>query len=527
MDFSRIKLLINTVKYLKFKQIAYRVLYAIRKKFVKKEYAHELKKTVDPLKWLNNIQNSTSYLENGEFRFLNITHKFQDKIDWNYNSYGKLWTYNLNYFDFLFQPNIKQSESIMLIKDYVVSAEVLKDGFEPYPTSLRCINWVKYLSKENIQDEAINKSLYNQYFRLIDNLEYHLLGNHLLENGFSLLFGAYYFKNDLFYSKAKMIIEEELSEQVLKDGAHFELSPMYHQIILVRLLDCINLVKNNKWVDDNLLDFLKQKASEMQGWLLCMTYQNGSTPHVNDATFSISSSTNTIVNYAKDLELNTKSSQLSDSGYRKWKTNDIELFMDVGNIGPDYIPGHAHADTFNFELCYKGKPIIVDRGISTYEKNNQRKLERATSSHNTICLDGLDSSEVWDGFRVAGRAKVSLLKDDSTTIRASHNGYKGISAKHIRQFNLKKESIQISDFIESNQNHVVESHLHLHPNCEVKIEGDTILIDSKIKISLKGNKSIVLEDYSYSTGFNSLIDSKKVIIQVANSSSLTISGYTT
>ena len=47
------------------------------------------------------------------------------------------------------------------------------------------------------------------------------------------------------YSKAKNIIEEELEEQILTDGAHFELSPMYHQIILDRVLDCIFLVKEN------------------------------------------------------------------------------------------------------------------------------------------------------------------------------------------------------------------------------------------------------------------------------------------
>lgn len=39
-------------------------------------------------------------------------------------------------------------------------------------------------------------------------------------------------------------------------------------------------------------------------------------------------------------------------------------------IGPDYIPGHAHADTFNYELRIDGVPFIVDTGISTYNKIN-------------------------------------------------------------------------------------------------------------------------------------------------------------
>ena len=48
--------------------------------------------------------------------------------------------------------------------------------------------------------------------------------------------------------------------------------------------------------------------------------------------------------------------------------DNYELFIDVGNIGPDYQPAHAHSDTFNFELIKGDNPIFVDTGISTYEK---------------------------------------------------------------------------------------------------------------------------------------------------------------
>ena len=52
----------------------------------------------------------------------------------------------------------------------------------------------------------IDKTLNNHYRILFANLEYHLLGNHLLENAFSLLFGAYYFKNEKLYNKSKKIL---------------------------------------------------------------------------------------------------------------------------------------------------------------------------------------------------------------------------------------------------------------------------------------------------------------------------------
>ncbi len=97
----------------------------------------------------------------------------------------------------------------------------------------------------------------------------------LLENAFSLLFGAYYFQDEELYLKAKKILKDELKEQILKDGAHFELSPMYHQIMLLRVLDCINLVQNNNWKNHELLELFISKAEIMLGWLNTITYENG------------------------------------------------------------------------------------------------------------------------------------------------------------------------------------------------------------------------------------------------------------
>ena len=82
------------------------------------------------------------------------------------------------------------------------------------------------------------------------------------------------------------------------------------------------------------------------------------------------------------------------------------MFIDFGKIGPSYQPGHAHSDTFNFELIKNGNPFIVDTGVSTYEKNERRQIERSTSSHNTITIGDYEQSEVWGGFRVAKRAKI-------------------------------------------------------------------------------------------------------------------------
>ena len=516
MDFNRIKLIFHTVKYLRFGQIAYRVLYALRKRFVNKEYTQELKGTILPLQWSNIIEKSTSCLKKFEFRFLNITHAFEETVDWNYNQYGKLWTYNLNYFDFLNQSSIEQSEALLLMRDYVDRTDELKDGLEPYPISLRCINWIKYLSKENIQDHLINKSLYNQYLRLLDSLEYHLLGNHLLENGLSLLFGAYYFKDDVLYLKAKNIIEEQMEEQILEDGAHFELSPMYHQIILDRVLDCICLVKDNPWKENYaLLTLMNLKATEMLSWLNEVTFKDDIIPMVNDSAFGIAPDTSSLLDYGENLKIFPRKVQLSASGYRKFTNDTYEFFTDVGEVGPTYQPGHAHADTFNFVLN-TDKPIIVDPGLSTYNMGEIREKERSTIYHNTVTINAVNSSKVWAGFRVADRANVTIEKDEKNELIASHNGYKGKGIKHTRSFKVDLSEIHIKDSI--NKDSEAQAHFHFHPDCQLKVNSskNEIQVDN-ITITFDVCNELQRSLYQYAHGYNNRLEADKISVTFRNS----------
>jgi len=438
------------------------------------------------------------------FTFLNLSHFFENKIDWNFSEKGKLWTYNLTYFDYLQQNEMEKEAGLLLIRDFIDQAEEIKDGFMPFPISLRGINWIKFLSTHKIEDQNIDDSLYAQYHILMDNLEYHILGNHLLENGFSLLFGAYYFKDEKFYRKAKEILTEELEEQILKDGAHFELSPMYHQIMLSRLLDCINLLQNNNWKDQALLALLTEKSGIMLGWLNSVIYENGNIPLFNDSTNNIAPTSKELNEYAASLNINIKHMELNDSGYRKIKYDYYEMMIDIGNIGPDYIPGHAHSDTFNFELYIGGRPFIVDTGLSTYDMNKRRTLERSTASHNTVEVDRVNQSEIWGSFRVARRAKIVHLKENEKQIEATHDGYKRMGVLHTRKFIHDEHSIVIEDSVVSSKNHKCIAYLHFYPGLFPEIKDNDIIIFETV-ISIGDYDSIEIEEYQYASEFNTLI----------------------
>jgi hypothetical protein len=443
-------------------------------------------------------------LENNKFNFLNISHTFEDKIDWNIQIHGKLWVYNLNYFEYLNQEQISKEYGLILIHDYIDDIKSSTEGLEPFPISLRGINWIKFLINHNIKDPVIDDSLYAQYKILLDNLEYHLLGNHLLENGFSLLFGAYYFDDKVFYKKAKEILVQELDEQILDDGAHFELTPMYHQIMLFRVLDCLNLVTNNSIFNKELESLLREKASKMISWLKKISYKNGDIPHFNDSTDKIAPISNELFYYADRLGVKYKIVPLKDSGYRSFCEDKYELKIDVGDIGPSYIPGHAHSDTFNFELRVDGKPCIVDSGISTYESNEQRLIERKTSSHNTVEVNNIDQSQVWSSFRVADRAKIVSLQEEEGYIKALHDGYSDIGISHQRVFKMHKSSIQIEDLLIKESSDVIQSqaYIHFHPDIEIIECRDNKLTLKNMILTIEYSKKIQLDDFMFAYGFN-------------------------
>lgn len=498
--------LYNTLKYLKPIQFYYRFFYLFKAKIRKSaglQYPLSEESKSFPLKLSPSISAYQSYMDN-KFTFLNLYQKFDTTIDWNYSGHGKLWTYNLTYFDFLHQNGISKDDGIKLIHDFIDQSNTLKDALEPFPISLRGINWIKFITAHDIKDQTIDSSLFAQYSILLDNLEYHLLGNHLLENGFSLLFGAYYFRDKILYESAKKILTHELAEQILPDGAHFELSPMYHQIMLYRILDCINLLQQNTWKEEKILPLLESKAETMLGWLETVTFSDGTIPLLNDSANGIAPTTKELVDYAKTLGIHAKQTLLTASGYRKIVKDDYECMIDVGHIGPDYIPGHAHSDTFNFELYIAQKPIIVDTGLSTYETNERRTLERATASHNTVEIDKKEQSEVWGGFRVAKRAKIISLHEDIDEIEATHNGYEKIGALHTRKFSFENRRITIHDTVQSKAQPSCMAFLHFHPGMSVITDHDSAQVES-YRITFAGHHKIETDTYQYAPEFNKLL----------------------
>ena len=509
-----VKKFINTIKYLQWKQIEYRIYYGVRAKIRKiNGFSYPLSvpsRTAD-LKLQPGIPAYPSYEKENRFCFLNITYPFGEKIDWNYSDEGQLWTFNLNYFDFINQEDISKEEALRLMYDFIdkIDTVSMKNGLSAYVISLRGMNWIKFMVRYGIKEKKIDDSLYAQYRILIDNLEYQFLANHLLENGFSLLYAAYYFQDETFYAKAVEILKEQLPEQTLSDGGNFELSPMYHQIILGRVLDVVNLTKNNEGFDGKMFDFLKGYASKMLSWIEKITFSSGEIPLLNDSAFGVAPTTAMLAEYAGSLEVTSAALPLGASGYRKIEKPAYEMVVDVAEIGASYNPAHAHSDTFTFELYVHGKPLIVDTGTSTYDKNRRRHIERSTFSHNTVVVGEVNQSNVWSGFRVAERAHIVELEERQEYIRAVHDGYeKQFGLLHERQFSMHEDTIEIIDrIIGSKEEKSAIARLHFHPDVNVELEGEELVADG-VRISFKGAQKVMLNFYRYAPEYHRLHQAK-------------------
>ncbi|KMQ51307.1 Heparinase II/III-like protein [Chitinispirillum alkaliphilum] len=478
----------QTIRFLKPVQIIYRLRNLAR-------FGHKTSVPALSIRRINKspcsfILKPDTCLSHDRFKFLNCEREILFPSGWNDPQAEKLWLYNLHYFDFL-NSSLELETGKKLITSWIEDNPPTEgNGWEPYPVSLRAVNWIKWHLCTNQLANSTLKSLAMQVQHLSHNLEYHLLANHLLANAKALVFAGLFFEGkaaDQWLKKGIKILEKEIPEQLLNDGGNFERSPMYHCIMIEDILDIINLSRcySHPLITENLSNEWLEKAGKGLDWLKAMCHGDGNIALFNDAAFGIAPQYRDLAQYAArsgitpDDHLPKKGvTNLSDTGYIRIETDSYTMIFDAGEIGPAYQPGHAHADTLSFEFSSGKERIIVDSGTSCYGSGHERLRQRSTSAHNTVSVDGKNSSEVWSGFRVAKRAQIVeyAIEEDgkSYILKAAHNGFKRLNnvGLHRRKITARRNTVIIEDIIEGRDQHLVEAFLHFHPDVEVKPIGE-------------------------------------------------------
>lgn len=411
-------------------------------------------------------------------RFLNEEHHL-DECGWDDPGIDRLWRYNLHYFDDL---NARESATRLQWHTALVERWLRENppgrgtAWEPYPTSLRIVNWIKwFLGGAPINDRWLH-SLAVQARWLMRRLEWHLLGNHLFANAKALAFAGLFFEGgeaQTWFAEGQRIVESELREQILEDGGHFERSPMYHALALEDVLDLMNLLAARAPMGSPvraLEAILRERAAAMLRWLRCMSHPDGGIALFNDAAEGVAPANVELEAYAARLGVSAPQpprdgvTVLEPSGYVRIARGAAVALLDVAPLGPDYLLGHGHADTLSFELSIGARRVVVNGGTSRYGVSEQRLRERGTAWHSTVQVAGADSSEVWSGFRVGRRARPSPIRVDGWEVEGEHDGYAWLrgSPRHRRRWSMGDGEFTVEDVVAPGV-HPAIARLHLAP----------------------------------------------------------------
>ena len=539
-----LRLLCHTVRHLKAQQVFFRLFYRFRTLRIVPPQSATRRSLPPPDSWPAYKHFSTQ--DGQSFTFLNTSGNLAG--GWNNPDYTKLWLYKLHYLDDL--TAIGSGKQTAFLVELVLrwireNPSPQGNGWEPYPLSLRIVNLVKFLSETATgRDQEIVESLALQAEALREQKEVHLLGNHYFANGKALVFAGVFFEGSdarKWLRDGLQILDSELEEQFLKDGAHFELSPMYHCILLWDLCDLIKLAR---W--SNMAELLEREESLVNAlargiqWLRAMTHPDGEISFFNDAVLGEAPKPADIESCAKELGLNSAPARSSVVG-TDWSAEHLatsgyvsvtnaryrhRAIADVAQIGPDYLPGHGHADTLSFELSLFGQRVLVNSGTSHYEAST-RLFERSTAAHNTVEVDGVSSSEIWDNFKVARRARpqnVNLMqRANGLEISGAHTGYRRLPGKvtHHRVWDFQQQSITIEDHLEGRWQKAV-AHYYCHPSIKVQSATEhsvalTLTDDHRVSLEFSGAKSVTIVDSCWNRAFGESLPNSCVQVEFGDS----------
>ena len=217
---SSISTLFHTIRYLRPAQIYGRLWFKLYRPKIQLNPTPELRNYAK--NWVIPIRRKSSLLRPWMFRFLNEEYTLNDAKDWDSPTINKLWRYNLHYFDDL---NAKEADSRHEWHQQLLQRWVRENppssgtAWEPYPTSLRIVNWIKWALSGHELNSICMHSLAVQVRWLNQRLEIHILGNHLFANAKALVFAGLFFKSneaEHWLEKGLRILDCEIIEQFLQ-----------------------------------------------------------------------------------------------------------------------------------------------------------------------------------------------------------------------------------------------------------------------------------------------------------------------
>ncbi|HEY1293195.1 MAG TPA: alginate lyase family protein, partial [Chloroflexota bacterium] len=362
--------------------------------------------------------------------------------------------------------------------------------------------------------------------QILHNLEYSdNNGNHYLSNGVGLLFlGVLLGELEPAHAwrrKGAEIVWGEIQRQVHSDGVDFEQGLGYHGLVTEFWYSCVLLCERNSI---EVPAHIYGRLERMFDFMLAYTRPDGTFPQLgdNDDGRLAGIDDETVGSHCRHLavggamfnrddllaaagdalesaawlvgpkvlqrprtEQHTQESRAFPSGgFYILRSPDTAMIVDAGEVGMRGIGGHGHADVLSFDLWAAGAGVLIDSGTYTYSADAVlRQALRGTAAHNTVRIDGQDSSRLGTGrwlwliendarpFDVSWRSGT-----DCDAFVGSHSGYRRLSepVTHTRRitFDKRRRIWCIDDELTGEGEHQVE--LYFHPGVAFELEDNAI-----------------------------------------------------
>jgi len=297
---------------------------------------------------------------------------------------------------------------------------------------------------------------------LRDNLALDLEANHLFRDCIGLvishaLTGA--------CPDGLALLEREVREQILPDGAHYERSAMYHAVCLADLIDAAAVL------GEQTPEWLTKAVRRAAGFLASVLLGDGDIPLLGDA-WRGEVEPGVLIEQARTVAgaLVPPREPERWSGLVRLERGPIRAVLRAGPHGPDHQLGHAHADLLSFDLSHGTQRVITDTGTGQYAAGPARDWLRSTAAHNTVQIDGEELLETWSSFRSGRRGRAHCHGRGAAAgfawIHASHDGWQWLRGApvHHRLLVVRDEAVLILDAVLGDGVHRLASFLHVHPD---------------------------------------------------------------
>ncbi len=441
--------------------------------------------------------------EGWHFTFVGRRVSVGDPIDWSKPGPGsrdQLWRMNLHYMEYL--EGRDAATGLSLIRQWIAANPAhakgaWRDAWNSYAVSLRLMCWMQFLARHGVCDADVHASIAQQLRFLVRNLELDLGGNHLVKNIKALLWGSAVFvgaEADGWRALGLRLLAREIEAQVLSDGVHYERSPSYHAQVLADLIECARALGDGSPLK------LRATIAAMTQAAVDLAHPDGRAALFNDAGLTMAYTAGECVAAGGIAAAPQRVFGYRDAGYFGAHSTDWSLIADMGRIGPDDLPAHAHGDIGSFELSIAGERMIVDQGVFEYVAGDKRAASRAAASHAALAIAGGEQADFFGAFRCGRRPDVTIdrwePRDDGFVLEGRHDGYASAPGGGIavRRFEVSKTAIIVHDRIERHGGARASVGLLLHPGARAEIidsgvvistASATILIDTDIPVTIE------------------------------------------